>query len=331
MALREPRPDQRTAHHADRYRVQVLDRALGILEVLAAADECLGPTELAARLSLHKSTTHRLLAVLERHQFIRRNPVDRTYGLGVRLFQLGARPSARMKLRETAEPILRQLALETGETAHVCVLEGDELMTIATVEGRWSLRTPSTIGRRISIHSTAVGKALLAFLPEQTSADLLSRMTLPQLTPHTIVSRAVLCAELRRIQKCGFAIDDEEKEIGLRCVGAPIFDRTGAVVASMSVAGPVFRIKKERLPEFSRTVVAAGLSLSRNLGYEKSTAPLTPVPLEPRNRLAKPGPGSHSAPGVPAPPAPAPASTTTAPLAMHTARRWRRSPRPGAA
>jgi IclR family transcriptional regulator, KDG regulon repressor len=250
------------------YRVQVLDRALAILELLAAADECLGPTELAARLSLHKSTTHRLLAVLERHQFIRKNP-DRRYSLGLRLFQLGARPSARMKLRETAEPFLRQLSTETGESAHVCVLEGNELMSIATVEGRWSLRTPSTIGRRIPFYCTAVGKALVAFLPERTLSDLLSRTPLAQFTRYTIVSRAVLKAELGRIRKCGFAIDNEEKELGLRCVGAPIYDHTGTVVGSLSIAGPVFRLKKERLPDFSRTVVAAAFGLSRHLGYEK--------------------------------------------------------------
>jgi DNA-binding IclR family transcriptional regulator len=262
---RGPRPVS-----ASGYRVQVLDRALAILELLAAADESLGPTEVAARLSLHKATTHRLLSVLERHQFIRKDPVDRRYSLGLRLFQLGARPSARMKLRETAEPFLRQLATETGESAHVCVLEGNELMSIATVEGRWSLRTPSTIGRRIPFHCTAVGKALVAFLPERTLCDLLSRTALPQFTRYTIVSRAVLKAELGRIRKCGFAIDNEEKEVGLRCVGAPIYDHTGTVVGSMSIAGPVFRLKKERLPDFSRTVVAAAFGLSRHLGYEKA-------------------------------------------------------------
>jgi DNA-binding IclR family transcriptional regulator len=260
---------------SSRYRIQVLERALSLLEVLAGADEWLGPTELAARLSLHKATTHRLLAVLERRQFIRRNPVDRTYGLGARLFQLSARPSARMKLREASEPFLRQLADETGETAHVCVLEGDELMTIATVEGRWSLRTPSTVGRRIPLHCTAVGKALLAFLPDRTMLELVARTPLRQFTQYTIVSRALLKAELRQVRKVGFAIDNEEKEPGLRCVGAPIYDHTRAVVASMSIAGPVFRLKKERLGEFSRTVAAAAFGLSKTLGYERDARELT--------------------------------------------------------
>src|SRR5262245_27190363 len=204
-----PKPSGPRTQLPHRYRVQVLERALAILEMLATTDQSLGPTELAARLSLHKSTTHRLLAVLERYRFIRRNPINRTYGLGLRLFQLGARPSPRLMLREAAEPVLRQLADETGETAHVCVLEGDELMTIATVEGRWSLRRPSTVGRRIPIHCTAVGKALLAFMPEHVVNDLLSRTPLPQFTPHTIVSRGVFKAELRQIRKNGFAIDNE--------------------------------------------------------------------------------------------------------------------------
>lgn len=249
------------------YRVQVLDRTLGILDVLAEARVEMGPAELAERLSLHKSTIHRLLRVLERHRFIRRNPNHGKYGLGMRLFELGSRAVAQLDLRERAEPFLRRLVGETGETAHVCVLEGTEMMSVANAEGPRTLRTPATVGRRTPVHCTSVGKALMAYLPERTIDELLARVRLTQYTRNTITTRAALKADLQRIRERGYAVDNEEIEEGLRCVGAPIRNYTGRVVAAMSIAGPVFRVTNERLPALARAVVAASRDLSRDIGY----------------------------------------------------------------
>lgn len=250
------------------YRVQVLDRTLGILDVLAEARVEMGPAELAERLSLHKSTIHRLLRVLERHRFIRRNPNHGKYGLGMRLFELGSRAVAQLDLRERAEPFLRRLVGETGETAHVCVLEGTEMMSVANAEGPRTLRTPATVGRRTPVHCTSVGKALMAYLPERTIDELLARVRLTQYTRNTITTRAALKADLQRIRERGYAVDNEEIEEGLRCVGAPIRNYTGRVVAAMSIAGPVFRVTPERLPALARDVVIAARALSRDLGFK---------------------------------------------------------------
>jgi DNA-binding IclR family transcriptional regulator len=249
------------------YRVQVLDRIFNILNALAEANESLGPAELAARLSLHKSTVHRLLMVLERHRFVRRNPSQGKYSLGIKLFELGSRAVAQFDLRDRAEPFLRRLVNQTEETAHVCILDGFEMVSIANVEGPWTMRTPSTVGRRTPAYCTSVGKAVIAFLQDDALDEFIEGVTFKQYTRKTLATRAALKAELMRVRERGFAIDDEEIERGLRCVGAPIRNHTGRIVASIGIAGPACRLTNQRLPVMVRAVTAAARELSADLGY----------------------------------------------------------------
>ena len=158
------------------YRVQVLDRMLSMLDVLAQSDSDLGPTELGERLSLHRSTTHRLLKVLERHQLIRKSQVEGKYALGIKLFELGNRVVSQFDLAPRSQPFLRRLVDLAGETAHVCVLNDAEMVSVANVEGPWTLRTPSTVGRRTPLYCTSVGKVLLAYLPTAEQSLLLDRV-----------------------------------------------------------------------------------------------------------------------------------------------------------
>lgn len=254
------------------YRVQVLDRAVGILDTLADTSNDLGPAGIADRLSLHKSTIHRLLTVLEQHELIRRNQNSGKYALGLRLFELGTHAVAGLRLREQAHPFLARLVRETGETAHVCVLDGCDTVSVANVEGSRNVRMPATVGRRTPAHCTSVGKAMLAFLPPVRIDDLLARVPLRAFTTKTLVTRRALLADLEQVRLRGYAIDDEEVEEGLRCVGAPIRNHAGEVVASMSIAGPTFRVTKERVPVFARSVMSAARDLSAELGYRGSSA-----------------------------------------------------------
>jgi DNA-binding IclR family transcriptional regulator len=253
---------------ADVYRTQVLDRTLRILDVLAESSTEMGPSELAGRLRLHKSTIHRLLIALQHHGLIRRNPTRGKYSLGMKLFELGTRAVAHLNMRECAEPYLLRLTDETRETAHVCVLSGTEMVSVANAEGSWTLRTPSTVGRRTSVHCTSVGKALAAFLPEPALEDLIARLRFTRHTRHTLATMSAFRAELQKVRAQGFAVDDEEIEEGLRCVGAPVRDYTGEVVAAISIAGPVFRVKKENIPHLARAVMGAARDLSKDLGYQ---------------------------------------------------------------
>ncbi len=262
-----PRARRLKAEATSPYRVQVLDRSIAVLEIVAGADRDLAPVEIARRLRLHKSTIHRLLAVLERHQLINKGP-EGTYGLGTRLIELGDRAVARLNLSERARPFLKDLVDQTGESGHVTILSDTEMLSVAHVEGRFKLQSLTRAGQRTLIHCTAAGKAVLAFLPEDVCDDLIARLPLRRYTRRTIVKPSALKMDLVHVRSAGFAIDDEEFEEGLRCLGAPIFDHSGRVVASISIAAPVFRLKKDRVPEAARAVIAAAQGLSAELGYQ---------------------------------------------------------------
>jgi DNA-binding IclR family transcriptional regulator len=264
------------------YQVQVLDRALGILDLLADESPELGPSEVSERTGLHKSTVHRLLQVLERHRLIEKKAQNGKYRLGLRLFDLGSKAVAKLDLRERARPYLERLVLETGETAHICVLDSDRMLSIANVESPRTLRTPSTVGHRTPLHCTSVGKALLAFLPEGERNELLNKCELTAYTRRTLTKTAQLKAELKLVRQRGYAMDDEEIEEGLRCIGAPVMDYSGRVVAALSIAGPAFRLTDERIPAAARSVIRAAGELSLELGYteappEKKSAAVKPL------------------------------------------------------
>jgi DNA-binding IclR family transcriptional regulator len=246
----------------------VLERALGLLDVLAASETEIGPAELAGTLHLHKSTLHRLLKVLEGHRLIRKNPHGK-YDLGLKLFELGNKSVSRFNLPKRAEPFLREVVKQTGETAHICVLSNTQMMSIANAEAPWILRT---VGHRGQLYCSAAGKALLAFLPKAAQDDLISRLTLTRHTRNTIVKVPALRAELERTRRRGFSLNDEEVEEGVRCVAAPIFDHKGRVIATLGVAGPVFRMSKQRLPGLARVVMSVADALSAELGYRKESA-----------------------------------------------------------
>jgi DNA-binding IclR family transcriptional regulator len=249
------------------YRVQVIDRAAAILQVLADAPADLAPAEIAEQLRLHKSTIHRLLIVLERHRYIRRNAGGGKYSLGLKLFELGNRAARGLTLREHAHPFLARLVRETGETAHVGVLDEGDMVSIANVEGPRAVRMRSAVGRRTPAHCSAIGKAVLASLPSAAIDDFVALRPLRALTDKTLVSRAALVADLERIRVRGYAIDDEEIERGLRCVGAPVRDYTGLVIGAVSVSGPAFRIPKTRVSALGAAVMAVARELSAELGF----------------------------------------------------------------
>jgi IclR family transcriptional regulator, KDG regulon repressor len=248
-----------------RYRVQVLERTVGLLDVLAAADKELGPAELAVQLDLHRSTIHRLLKVLEAHRLVRRNAQGK-YDLGLKLFELGNKSVSRFNLPRRAERYLQHVIAQTGETAYICVLSNTHMLSIACAEASWIVRA---VGHRGDLHASAAGKAFLAFLPTSAQDDLIARLVLTQHTRNTIETPQALRSELARVRRQHFSLDDEEVEEGVRCVAAPIFDFKARVIATLSVAGPVFRITSDRVPKLARIVADAAEGLSNELGYER--------------------------------------------------------------
>lgn len=249
------------------YRVQVIDRALGVLEVLAEEGQPLSLVKLSKSLQLPKSTTMRLLMVLEGHRFVQKSAESGLYSLGLKLFELGSKAAAQFDLTERARPYLERMVSRTGETAYLSVLDGGEALVLERVESSRAVRVPTSVGWRHPAHSTAVGKVLLAFAPEGKLAAVLGKGRLRAYTRKTITSVARLRAELQRVREQGVALDDEETEDGLRCIAAAVREHSGQVTAALGILGPAYRIPDDAVATLAATVVSAADKLSAELGY----------------------------------------------------------------
>jgi IclR family transcriptional regulator, KDG regulon repressor len=255
-----------------RYRIQSIERAVAILNAFSAETPELGVTELAERLALHKSTVHRFLVNLEAAGLVERNTRTQRYRLGLRIFELGGLVLQQMNLWDEALPFLEGLVRDSGETGHLAVLDSGEAIYIERVEARRALRIPSAVGRGYPAHATNLGKVLLAYLPSEDLRAVVSARGLAAYTPHTITDPDRLDAELARIRAQGYAVDNEEYDEGLRCIGAPIQDHTGQVVAALGIGGPVTRVTPARVAELAELVMRAAKGLSRRLGAHQSEA-----------------------------------------------------------
>ena len=269
-----------------RYRIQSVERAVAILNAFSAEEPELGVTELADRLDLHKSTVHRFLVNLEAAGLVERNRHTARYRLGLRIFELGGLVLQQMSLWDEALPFLEGLVRDSGETGHLAVLDGGEAVYIEKVEARKALRIPSAIGRGYPAHATSLGKLLLAHLTADARDLVLAERGLSRCTPNTITGRDRLNTELDLIRSQGFAVDDEEYEEGLRCIGAPIVGHTGHVVAAIGIGGPVTRVTPQRVGELAELVMSAAASLSRRMGSEQSDA-YAPTALRVRTQEEK--------------------------------------------
>lgn len=217
--------------------VQSVQRALGLLELLADAGGELGLTQMADAANLPLPTIHRQVRTLVAMGYVRQLP-SRRYALGPRLIALGE--SASGLLSGWARPFLAGLVEELGETANLSMLDGDYAIYVAQVPSRHSMRMFTEVGRRVHLHCTGVGKVLLAGLDEDQVADVIGRSGLPRQTPHTITDTQALAAELDRVRRQGYAVDNGEQEIGVCCVATAVAGAPSPT--AISVSGPSFRL-----------------------------------------------------------------------------------------
>jgi DNA-binding IclR family transcriptional regulator len=266
------RPEPGARGVSPRYRIQAIERAVSILNAFSPEDPELGVTELAERLGLHKSTVHRFMVNLDAAGLVERNPRTGRYRLGLRIFELGGLVMQQMNLWDEALPFLEGLVHDTGETGHLAVLDGGEAIYIERVEARRALRVPSAIGRGYPAHATNLGKVLLADLSRERVEAIVAERGLAAYTPHTITDLPRLEAELERIRALGYAVDNEEYDEGLRCIGAPVRDHSGHVVAALGIGGPVTRITPNRVDPLAELVMTAARGPSRRLGAHRSGA-----------------------------------------------------------
>jgi DNA-binding IclR family transcriptional regulator len=251
---------------AERAGLRSVNNALSILEAFTVDRSDVGVTELARTLGLGKSTVHRLLASLAARGYVRKDPQTDRYRLGLKVVEVGALAVTQLTIREVTGPLLRRLVAATRETVHLGVLEGGEVVYVDKIESQQTLQMYSRIGRRGPLHCTALGKALLAFEPEEVVERYVRRRHRAY-TPATITDAEALRRELGRVRASGVALDDEEFEVGLKCIAAPVRDHGGLVVASLGIAGPAVRLPAERMAALADTVRAAAADASRALGY----------------------------------------------------------------
>jgi IclR family KDG regulon transcriptional repressor len=213
-----------------------------------------------------KPTVYRFLLTLQELGYARRVDGDR-WAMTLKLFNVGSRALDHLDLHSAARPIAEELSEDLGETVHMGVLEGDSAVYVLKIESRYTIRMFSRVGRRIPLYCTAIGKVLLAFAKEEDRESALKGVRLLAFTKKTLTTRAALHAELERIREQGFALDDEEHEEGIHCIGAPIFDHTGGIVATISASWPGFRYEQREEESEKIDKVKAAARISTFLGY----------------------------------------------------------------
>jgi len=253
--------------------IQTIERASLILDRIGQNPKGMSIHDLHVGLRLPKGTIHRILSSLSYFGYARQDSETKNYFLGFKLMELGSLSANQLDLRKVAEPILRNLVEVTGETAHMVVIDRNEIVYIdkhETLQARGNLRMFSRVGARNPVHSCAVGKMLLSLLPEEQVDRIIGETGLPQRTSNTITSLARFKEHLKTVRNQGYAIDDEENERGIRCVGAPVFDETGAAVAAISVSGPTVRVTKRLIADsLAKEVMRSAMEISRRLGFEE--------------------------------------------------------------
>ncbi len=245
--------------------VQSVDRALSVLEILAAHGEA-GVTEVAAELGVHKSTAFRLVAVLESRGFVEQLADRGKYRLGFGVVRLAGAAAAQLDIAQQGRQICEALAADLEETVNIAILDTDRAVNVSQVRGPAALSTHNWVGQGTPLHATSSGKVLLAHAPDGVRKDVLSR-DLQRFTPATITDPEVLRQHLDEIVEQGWGSTVEEYEVGLSAVAAPVRSADGDVIAALSVSGPSFRMDEESHPRVARQVMASAAELSRRLGF----------------------------------------------------------------
>ncbi len=251
------------------YIIQSVTNALDLLEEFRGEDTELGVTELSKRLGLHKNNVFRLLATLESRGYMEQNKVTGNYRLGLKVLELGQVFIKHMGLLKMARPVLEEIVESCNETAYLGVIRDDRVVYVDVVEATRPVRVVSRVGVGLPVYCSAVGKAQIAFESADEVDRVISGTPLRAYTTHTITDRDALLAQLEGIRTDGYAIDDEEYDEGIRCVGVPIRDYTRRVIAGISISGPAYRFTDERLKaELVPLAVDACRKLSARLGFE---------------------------------------------------------------
>lgn len=246
--------------------VQSIDRALDIIEVLSQENDGLGVTEIASRIGLPKSTAHRIIATMAERGYLSRTDKG-VYKIGLKLIEAVSCYINSLELQTEARPYVAQITAELGLTSHLGVLDGDQVVYIEKMDVFSNVRMYSQIGVRVHSYSCSLGKCLLSNFSANQIRKIMVNCSFMRFTKKTLGSVDELLADLDKVRSRGWAIDDEEAEIGHRCIGAPIYDYRGDIIAAISASGPTSILTEDRIESVAQYVRKQALEISKSMGY----------------------------------------------------------------
>lgn len=250
-----------------KYRVPALEKAIAILELIAESEERYTITEIHKQLDISKATVFTTLNVLEEHDIVKKDEQGK-YGIGVKLYQLGMSYMSNIDMIDTARPFMDDLMQSTGMTVHLGVLDQNEVLYVDKVEPDSFIKFSTFPGMRSDVHINSLGKAICAYLSEAELEQLMTAQGLSRYTPNTITDPQAFKTSLQHIRQSGYAIENEEGEIGVCCIGAPIFDYNGErAIAAVSVAGHSSKLLPELFATIGETVKGTARAISKELGF----------------------------------------------------------------
>jgi IclR family acetate operon transcriptional repressor len=243
-----------------------VDRTISILEAVAARSSGMSNAEISRKLDIPKSSASYILRALEKHGYLRRDG-DNKYRLGLKVLNLGRGALSAIDVREVALPMMRSLVEHVHITSHLAILDGTQAVYVERVESPGFIKMDTWVGRRMEIYSTSVGKSLVSHLPEERVLEILRERGMKKRTVTTITNPTRFLRELEAVRERGYSLDDEENNLGVRCVAAPVFNAAGEVEAALNITGTTQQVNKETLPRIVDLVKEAARRISTQLGY----------------------------------------------------------------
>ncbi len=244
-----------------------VERALAMLEAVAQEPEGLSNAEISRKLQMPKSSASYILRTLETQGYLNRDEGSGKYRVGLKILSLSRGALSGIDVREVALPIMRHLVEQTNLTCHLAILDGPEAVYIEKVEPTGFIRMDTWVGRRMRVHATSVGKALVAHIPQERLERIIGERPMEKRTPKTITTFPKLLKDLEKVRAQGYAVDDEENNMGARCVGAPVFNQSGTIEASIGLSGTINQVNAQTMPRILEHLKDAARHVSMQLGY----------------------------------------------------------------
>lgn len=249
-------------------KILSVDKALLIIRLLAEKGREMKLTEISEELDINKSTLHGLISTLKHHGFVDQDGKTQKYRLGLYLIELGDIASKSLDIISITSPVIEKVSNQLQETVHIAKLDDFDIVYVDKKESNQSMRIYTSIGSRNPAYCTGVGKTMLAYLDDEVINKMLPDK-MESFTPNTIVDKQKFVNELKNIREKGYAYDNEEYSIGLKCVAAPIFNHEGKAIYGISVSGPAVRMTEEKIQESIKFIKEAALEISNKIGYKQ--------------------------------------------------------------